>query len=319
MTVTDIVITEFMDDAAVDSLRERYEVRYDPSLVDDRQTLLRSLGQAQALIVRNRTRVDVPLLEAAPRLRAVGRLGVGLDNIEVPACEHRSIAVLPATGANAVSVAEYVVTALLVLRRQHVFHATDRLLAGEWPRQELVGHELAGCRLALLGLGGIARLVLDRVRALDVEVVGLDPFVTFDDAVWGQVERAHTLPELLGRADALSIHVPLTAETHHILDADALALLPPHAVVVHTARGGILDEAALCDALRTGRLGGAALDVFEQEPPDAATLTRFAGVPNLVLTPHVAGVTVESNRAVSALVADRVREVLDATLDEGST
>ena len=146
-------------------------------------TLCWRCSNRRALIVRNRTRVDVALLDAAPRLCAVGRLGVGLDNIDVQACEDRSIAVLPATGANAVSVAEYVVAALLVLRRQQVFRATDQLLAGEWPRQDLVGHELAGCRLALLGLGGIARLVVDRVRAFDVEVVALDPFAGVEQNV----------------------------------------------------------------------------------------------------------------------------------------
>lgn len=316
LAVPDVLITEFMEDAAVAILAEHHEVRYDPHLVDDRAALLGLLGEARALIVRNQTRVDVEALEAAPHLRAVGRLGVGLDNIDVLACEHRSIAVLPATGANAVAVAEYVVTALLVLRRQGVFQATPRLLAGEWPQRELVGHDLAGCRVALLGLGGIARLVADRLQAFDVEVVGLDPFVAEDDAVWEQVERADTLPALLGSADALSIHVPLTADTQHVLDADGLALLPPHAVVVDTARGGIVDEAALCDALKAGRLGGAALDVFETEPPDPAALARFADVPNLILTPHVAGVTVESNQAVSALVAERIREVLDAVADE---
>lgn len=309
--MTDVLITEFMDSAAVATLAEAYDVRYDPHLVNDRAATLGLLSAARALIVRNRTRVDLEVLDAAPNLLAVGRLGVGLDNIDVVACEDRSVAVLPATGANAVSVAEYVVTALLVLRRRGVFQATPFLLAGEWPRQDLVGHELAGSRLALLGLGTIARLVVDRVRALDVEVVGLDPFVPEDDAIWEHVQRADTLPELLGNADAVSLHVPLTPETHHLLDADALALLPPHAVVVDTARGGVLDEGALGEALRAGRLGGAALDVFEEEPPGADALARFSGAPNLILTPHVAGVTVESNQAVSALVATRIREVLD--------
>ncbi len=309
--MTDVLITEFMDSAAVATLSERYDVRYDPHLVGDRAAMLGLLSTARALIVRNRTRVDLEVLDAAPNLVAVGRLGVGLDNIDVTACEGRSVAVLPATGANAVSVAEYVVTALLVLRRQGVFQATPFLLAGEWPRQDLVGHELAGSRLALFGLGAIARLVVERVRALDVEVVGFDPFIPEDDAIWEQVQRADSLPALLGSADAVSLHVPLTPETHHLLDGDALALLPPHAIVVDTARGGVLDEAALCEALRAGRLGGAALDVFETEPPDADALARFAGAPNLILTPHVAGVTVESNQAVSALVATRVREVLD--------
>lgn len=311
--MTDIVITEFMDADAVDALRAGYAVRYDPALVDDRATLRALLGQASALIVRNRTVVDEHLLDAAPRLRVVGRLGVGLDNIDVAACEERSVAVIPATGANAVSVAEYVITALLVLRRGAVFHATRRLIEGAWPRQELVGRELAGLRLGLIGLGGIARLVADRARALGCEVAAHDPYLAADEHVWEEVGRVEDLEALLTASDAVSLHIPRTPDTHHLLDGQALGLLPPGALVVNTSRGGIIDEAALCAALRDGRLGGAALDVFEHEPLGDGDRARFDGVPNLLLTPHVAGVTVESNVAVSAMIADRVREVLDAT------
>lgn len=310
--MTDVVITEFMDEAAVDQLRERYEVRYDPQLVDRPATLLPLLERAQALIVRNRTRVDETLLAAAPQLRAVGRLGVGLDNIDLDACERRSIAVLPATGANAVSVAEYVVAALLVLRRGEVFRSNDRMLNGAWPRQDRVGREVAGMRLGLIGFGTIARMVADRARPLGMDIAAYDPYLASDDAAWGQVRRAEDLPELLASCDAVSVHVPATEATHHLLDAASLALLPPDGLVINTSRGGIVDEVALGDALQASRLGGAALDVFEAEPLDAAAAERFHGVPNLVLTPHIAGVTLESNVAVSALVADRVREVLDA-------
>jgi (S)-sulfolactate dehydrogenase len=310
--VTDVVITEFMDEAAVDQLREHYEVRYDPQLVDRPATLLPLLERAQALIVRNRTRVDQTLLAAAPQLRAVGRLGVGLDNIDLDACERRSIAVLPATGANAVSVAEYVVAALLVLRRGEVFRSNDRMLAGAWPRQDLVGREVAGMRLGLIGFGTIARMVAERARPLGMDIAAYDPYLASDDAAWGQVRRAEDLPELLASCDAVSVHVPATEATHHLLDAASLALLPPDGLVINTSRGGIVDEVALGDALRASRLGGAALDVFETEPLDARAAARFHDVPNLVLTPHIAGVTLESNVAVSALVADRVRAVLDA-------
>lgn len=310
--MTDVVITEFMDPGAIETLRERYEVRYDPELVERRSELLPLLARTRALVVRNRTRVDEELLAAAPQLRAVGRLGVGLDNIDLEACERRGIAVLPATGANAVSVAEYVVAALLVLRRGRVFLDSERMLDGAWPRQELVGREVAGMRLGLIGFGGIARMVADRVRPLGVEIVAHDPFLPPDDAAWQQASRAEDLGDLLAGCDAVSVHVPATPATRHLLDAAALALLPPDAIVVNTSRGGIVDEVALCEALRAGRLGGAALDVFETEPLDAQAAARFAGVPNLVLSPHVAGVTVESNVAVSELVADRVRGALDA-------
>lgn len=313
--MTVIIITEFMDDGAVESLREGYEIRYDPTLVDDRDALTALLGHASALIVRNRTVVDEQLLASAPELRVVGRLGVGLDNIDVAACEARSIAVIPATGGNAVSVAEYVIAALLVLRRGSVFHATPRLIAGAWPRQELVGHDVDGLRLGLIGMGGIARLVAERARALGCTVAAHDPYLADDERVWDEVTRIDSLDELLTSSDAISLHIPRTPDTHHLLDSAALGLLPPGALVVNTSRGGIVDESALCEALRNGRLGGAALDVFEHEPLGAVDRARFDGVPNLLLTPHVAGVTVESNVAVSALIATRVREVLDATTD----
>lgn len=310
--MTDIVITEFMDVAAVESLGEDYDVRYDPGLVDDPAAMLPLLERAQALIVRNRTRVDERLLAAAPRLRAVGRLGVGLDNIDVEACERRSIAVLPATGANAVSVAEYVVGVLLALRRGRVFFASGQMLTGAWPRTDLVGREVAGMRVGLVGFGTIARMVAERLRPFGVTLAAHDPFLAADDAAWEHVTRADDLDGLLRSSDAVSVHVPATESTRHLLDASALALLPSDGIVVNTSRGGIVDEAALADALVAGRLGGAALDVFATEPLDAVAARRFTGVPNLLLTPHVAGVTVESNVAVSRLVAERVRRVLDA-------
>lgn len=310
--MSDIVITEFMDADAVDGLRAGYDVHYDPALVDAPEALTARLGQARAVIVRNRTRVDERFLAAAPALQVVGRLGVGLDNIDVAACDARGISVIPATGANAVSVAEYVIAALLVLRRGAVFHATPRLIDGEWPRQELVGNDVVGLRLGLVGLGGIARLVADRARALGLTVAAHDPYLPPDDRGFDGVARVETLGELLASSDAISLHIPRTPATQHLLDADALASLPPGALIVNTSRGGIVDEDALCDALRSGRLGGAALDVFEQEPLDEASRARFAGVPNLLLTPHVAGVTVGSNIAVSAMIAARVRDALDA-------
>jgi (S)-sulfolactate dehydrogenase len=308
--MAEIIITEFMDDATVRLAFAGRDVLYDPALVDRPDELLRAVLDARALIVRNRTQVRGSLLEAAARLSVVGRLGVGLDNIDVEACRKRRIAVVPATGANDDAVAEYVVTAVLMLLRG-AWLATPRMIAGEWPRMDLIGREVAGRMLGLLGFGAIARAAAARARALGMVVAAHDPFVAATDPAWRGVERV-ALDELFERSDAVSLHVPLTDVTRNLVDARLLALMKPRAVLVNAARGGILDEAALVQALQSRRLGGAALDVFAREPVDAASGTAFGDVPNLILTPHIAGVTVESNLRVSQAVAAAVLRHLPA-------
>jgi len=307
--MADIVITEFMDEGVIAERMAGRDVLYDPKLVDRPEALRAALADARALIVRNRTQVRGALLAAAPRLLVVGRLGVGLDNIDLEACKARGIAVHPATGANDVAVAEYVVTAALLMLRGAWF-ATDRLLAGEWPRMALIGREVHGERLGLVGLGAIARETASRARALGLRIAAFDPLLAPDHPAWQGVERLE-LDALLAASDVVSLHVPLTAATRNMVDARALALMKPGAVLVNAARGGVVDEAALVDALRARRLGGAVLDVFESEPLDAAQGARFAGVPNLVLTPHIAGVTEQSNLRVSIVTAESVLRSLD--------
>lgn len=307
--MADIVITEFMDEQAVAALAADFDVRYDPALVDRPGEIPAAAAAARALIVRNRTRVTAGLLDACPQLRAVGRLGVGLDNIDVDACRERGVAVLPATGANDAAVAEYVITGALMLLRG-AYHATARVAAGEWPRQALSGREAGGRTLGLVGFGGIARATAERAAPLGMRVIAHDPFVPAADPAWGHLAmRCATLDELLAASDVVSLHVPYTGATHHLIDAAALTRMPEGAVLINAARGGVVDEAALAEALHAGRLGGALLDVFEQEPLAAGSL--LAGVPNLVLTPHIAGVTQESNVRVSRVTADNVRRVLE--------
>lgn len=303
----DILISEFMDPAAIETLSDGFEVRYDPELVDKPTELHALLGDCRALIVRNRTRVDTALLAQAPCLTVVGRLGVGLDNIDLDACAARDIAVIPATGANTLAVAEYVIAALLLLTRG-AFLASARVANGEWPRQQLIGGELADRTLGLVGYGAIAREVAARARALGMTIAAHDPLLAADDPAWRDTQRCAELRELLSVSDALSLHVPLTPATRHLIDAQALATMKPDAVLINTARGGVVDEAALAEALHAGRLAGAALDVFEQEPLPAGSV--LSGVPNLILTPHIAGVTGEANQRVSALIARKIREAL---------
>ncbi|ATJ81825.1 hydroxyacid dehydrogenase [Halomonas beimenensis] len=310
-----IVISEFMDEGAAASLEDRYEVVFDTGLVEDRPALLAAVADAEGIIVRNRTRVDAELLDAAPRLKVVGRLGVGLDNIDLAACEARGVVVKPAHGGNGSSVAEYVLTGALMLRRRSYF-ASAAMLAGEWPRQALIGCEVAGSTLGLVGFGAIARETARRARALDMSVAAFDPHLAADAPEWADVTRHERLESLLADADVISLHVPLTEATRHLIDAAALGRMRPEAVLINAARGGTVDEAALGEALREGRLAGAMLDVFEQEPLPAGSVLE--GVPNLILTPHIAGVTEESNARISRMTADNVRDVLTQAAEVSS-
>ncbi|MCD0502899.1 hydroxyacid dehydrogenase [Bordetella petrii] len=304
-----IVISEFMDEAAVAALRADFDVRYEPDLVDRRDALAHALGRADALIVRNRTRVDAGLLAAGPGLKAVGRLGVGLDNIDVPACQARNIAVLPATGANARAVAEYVIgTALLLLRGAYASSA--QVAAGGWPRTELSnGLEAQARTLGIIGFGGIGRLTAQLAQGLGMRVAAHDPMLRDDDPAWRDTGVAPLpLDALLECADVVTLHIPLTDATRQLMNAERLAAMKAGAVLINTARGGIVDEAALARALRGGQLRGAAIDVFQDEPLPAGS--PLADAPNLVLTPHIAGLTQEANTRVSSMVAQRVAQTL---------
>jgi (S)-sulfolactate dehydrogenase len=304
-----IVITEFMDEAAVSRLSALHDTLYDKDLVDRPQALEAAVAGADALIVRNRTKVGRKLLASAPLLKVVGRLGVGLDNIDVAACEERGIEVIPATGANALAVAEYVIGAAMLLLRG-AYASTAAVADGKWPRPALSnGRELAGKTLGIVGFGGIGRLAGRLGRALGMRVIGFDAQIAPYARVWSdEATAAYGLDALLAEADVVTLHVPLVDATRHLIDTTRLAQMKPGAILINTARGGVVDESAVAEALRSRRLGGAALDVFEQEPLTAGS--PLAGCPNLLLTPHIAGVTVESNTRVSDLIADKVAAAL---------
>lgn len=305
-----IVISENMDAAAVAILARDFDVDYRPALVDDAAGLAGALAQADAWIVRNRTQVRGAALERAARLRVVGRLGVGLDNIDLEACAARGIEVIPATGANAESVAEYVLAVAMILLRGAAYRSTAAVAAGRWPRQMLSqGREISGKTMGLVGFGSIGRVTARKAAALGMRVVGFDPAIEVRSPAWGEAgARACTLAQLLEESDVVSLHLPLVESTRRLIDEERIAAMKPGAVLVNSARGGIVDEAALARALREGRLAGAALDVFEDEPLPAGSV--LAEAPNLLLTPHIAGVTLESNERVSGLVAERVAACL---------
>lgn len=306
----DVVVTEFIENSALADLSREFTVLYDPELVNRPEDIKLLAGDAPGLIVRNMTQVRGDVLEACHALKVIGRLGVGLDNIDMDACKARGIQVFPATGANAQAVAEYVVAAALVGLR-NIWHVSERVAGGWWDRQTLIFREVSGKMLGLIGFGMIAREVAKRARALGMRVAAYDPNLLPGDPAWTNLGVAHMdLVPLLSDSDVISVHTPLLTSTRNLVDASALALMKPDAVLINTARGGIVDEAALITALKSKKLGCAFLDVLEKEPPPANSI--FRDVPNLILTPHVAGNTVESNVRVSALTVANVKRALKA-------
>jgi (S)-sulfolactate dehydrogenase len=307
-----IVITEFMDERAVDQLRARHEVDYDPALVDDPARLAERAASADALIVRNRTQVRDKLLAALARCKVVGRLGVGLDNIDVAGCEAKGLRVIPATGANALSVAEYVVTTAMLLLRG-AYASTAAVAQGRWPRAALSGgREAAGKTLGLIGFGSIGQLTARLARGVGMEVTAFDAMMDMDHPAFAQhAVRCAGLEEVITMSDVVSLHVPLVESTRGLFDTQRIASMKKGAVLINTARGGIVDELALAAALKNGHLGGAAIDVFANEPLPAAP--HFEACPNLVLSPHIAGVSAESNERVSFLIAQKVLDALEAS------
>jgi Phosphoglycerate dehydrogenase and related dehydrogenases len=307
-----IVITEFMDAPAVEKLAARFDVEYRPKLVDDAAALEAALAQADAWIVRNRTQGTRPRARGGAQGSRDRAPGGGPGQHRRRCLQARGIAVIPATGANAESVAEYVIAVALVLLRGAYF-SSGAVASGSWPREALTrGREISGKRLGLVGFGGIGRLTAQKAHALGMRVAAYDPQVSDSDPSWSRAQvEPRGLDALLADSDVISLHVPLTAQTQGLFDRARLARMKPDAVLVNTSRGGIVDESALAAALREGRLAGAALDVFTEEPLRAGS--ALEGAPRLILTPHVAGVTAESNERVSELIAMRVAEALSST------
>lgn len=303
-----ILITEFMDEAAVEALRGTFEVIYQPSLAQTQDKIPTMMGDVTALIVRNNTKVTAQILDAAPHLTCVGRLGVGLDNIDLDACAKRNVTVYPATGANNLSVAEYVITSAMILLRNAYF-SKDKMLNGDWPRTQCAGREISGKTLGLIGYGAIAQHTAKIGRAMGMKTCAYDPYLPHENDAWRWATRLE-LDALLGSCDVVSLHIPLNEQTRHLIDGERLALMKADAILINAARGGVVDEIALGEALSTGKLGGAAIDVFESEPLTAKGAERFSELNNVLLTPHIGGVTVESNRRVSALIANKVRDHL---------
>jgi D-3-phosphoglycerate dehydrogenase len=270
-----------------------------------KDTLNAEIADADALIVRSATKVTAELLDKAPRLRAVGRAGVGVDNIDLDAATTRGVLVMSTPGGNAISVAEHTFALLLGLARQ-VPRLDKAMHEGKWEKSSAAGTEVRGKTLGLIGLGRIGSEVAIRADAFDMRVLGYDPYIS--EAAAREVQVALVpLDKLLAESDFISLHTALSAATQNLINAETLAKMKKGARIVNAARGELIDEAALADALKSGHLAGAALDVFVHEPPKDSPLLGMASV---IATPHVAGSTAEAQEEVGTQVAVQVKDYL---------
>ncbi len=260
------------------------------------------IGGYDALAVRSATKVTAKLLEKAGRLKVIGRAGVGVDNVDLDAATRRGIVVMNTPGGSSITVAELALAMILSLYR-HVPSATASVKAGKWEKKRFQGREIAGKTLGVVGIGNIGSVLVDRAIAMKMKVIAYDPFITPEAAAkMGAV--LVDLETLWREADVVSLHVPLTEQTRHLVRADTLARMKKGAILVNCARGGIVDERAVADALASGHLGGAALDVYEKEPP--APDHPLFKVDNLVCTPHIGASTEEAQSAVAVAVAEQL-------------
>ena len=298
-----VLVAEPLGQAGIDRLRIEHQVDVKTGLA--RADFLAALPDYEALIVRSGIKVDAAAISAGARLKVVGRAGVGVDNIDVPAATAAGIAVVNAPTANTLAAAEHTLALILALAR-NVAAADVSVRHGEWRRADFMGSELSGKTLGIIGLGRVGIAVADRARAFEMNLVGNDPIISFAVADAHGV-RLVELDPLLEQADVVTLHVPLVAATRGLIDAGRLALMKPGALLVNVARGGIVDEAALADALVGDRLGGAAVDVFEQEPLRESPLLS---APRTVLTPHLGASTAEAQDRASLEVVEGVLDVL---------
>lgn len=302
-----VVITELIWPEGLEVLSQQSEVGYDPDLWKKPEELKKMLTDADAIIVRNQTKVSAGLLEAAPQIKVVGRLGVGLDNIDVAACKQAGIAVVYARNANAVSVVEYVFAAMLSFSRR-LERADEDVKSGNWSRKRFTLSELYGKTLGLIGIGEIGTRLAARARAFGMNIIGYDPFLPPFEVACAEFGVCLTnLEQVLTQSDFISLHVPLNDKTRNLINKENLAMMKPNAYVINTSRGGIINEDNLYVALKSKQIAGAALDVLSQEPPVGSPLLELD---NLILSPHIAGLTEEAQIRTSVLVAREVCKVL---------
>ena len=301
-----ILITEFMEVKCVEVLKINFDVTVDYDLSANSNELKKIISKFDALIVRNKTQVKKEVLEKATNLKFIGRLGVGLDNIDTDYCKSNNIYVQPATGMNADSVAEYVInTSLSLLKNLPLMHQETSI--GNWPRTSISSRELKDKTIGLLGFGLIAKKVSILAKVFNAKIIAYDPFI--DSSVGNKFDvQLLDIKEIFQLADIISIHLPLNVNTKNLLNYEVFKKMLKQPIIINSSRGSIINEEDLLRAYDDKLISGFALDVYDNEPVQKTFLNSIKSNTNCILTPHIAGVTEESNTRVSEFIANSVKE-----------
>src|SRR6266851_3484944 len=301
-----VLISDALSPAAVQIFKDRgIEVDFQPNLGKDKDKLAELVGNFDGLAIRSATKVSPKILEKAKNLKVIGRAGIGVDNVDIPAATAKGIIVMNTPFGNSITTAEHAITLMLALARQ-IPQADASTQAGKWEKNRFMGVEITAKTLGVIGCGNIGSIVANRGIGLKMKVVAYDPFLSPERALELGVEKVE-LDELLRRADFITLHTPLTEKTKNIIDAKALAKTRKGVRIVNCARGGLVDEAALRTALDSGHVAGAAFDVFVEEP---ATANPLFGHPNVVCTPHLGAATTEAQENVALQIAEQMSDYL---------
>ena len=301
-----ILITEFIDPEALKILSKDFNVIYKKDIWENSDYLKKEINKFDGIIVRNKTNLNQSILEKAANLKYIGRLGVGLDNIDTEYCKKNNIFVQPATGMNADSVAEYVISSSLSLLKKTKL-INEKTQSGQWPRTSITTNELKGKILGLIGFGDIAKKVLKLINAFEVTTISFDPFITSQEMEENNVKKV-TFENILSLADIISIHVPLNNETKYLFDKKIFQKMNNKPIIINSSRGGIINEIDLLEAYKNNYVSGFALDVYEHEPVNKIFLKNITNDMNCILSPHIAGVTEESNTRVSEFIMNKTNE-----------
>ncbi len=301
-----VLVSDKLSETAVQIFRDRgIEVDFLPDLGKDRDQLIAKIGEYDGLAIRSATKVTQKVIDAAGRLRVIGRAGIGVDNVDIPAASRKGIVVMNTPFGNSITTAEHAIAMMFAVARQ-IPMANASTHSGKWEKSAFMGVELTAKTLGVIGAGNIGGIVCDRARGLMMKVIAYDPFLGEERAAKMGVRKVE-LDELLETADFITLHVPLTDKTRNILSADAIRRMKPGMRIVNCARGGLVDEAALAEALKSGHVAGAAFDVFAEEP---ATENPLFGLPNVVVTPHLGAATTEAQENVALQVAEQMSDYL---------
>ncbi|MCD6299221.1 MAG: phosphoglycerate dehydrogenase [Thermoplasmata archaeon] len=299
-----ILVTDVIAEEAMEMLKKNHDVTFKDITGEE---LAREIAPYHALMVRSGTKVTEEAINNAENMVVIGRAGIGVDNIDIASAAKKGIKVVNSPTGATISVAELTIGHMISLAR-HLPRADRTTRAGEWAKKKLKGVELHGKTLGLVGCGNIGRAVAEHTRAFGMDVIGYDPYIPKEKLEEEGIRKVETVEEVMEGADFISVHVPHTEETHHLIDGDMIARMKPSAYIINCARGGVVDEGALYDALKENRIAGAALDVYENEPAKENPLFELE---NIVFTPHIGASTKEGQIRAGTICAEQILKVLD--------